>query len=166
MDKYQLLEKLSELKDKGALSEDEYNAQKRLLLADQSPPKLPESGDDLEGQWWKAALVILGILFALGTLADVEPDSSGKDSTASSQTASRNELLRKLGNADARYQITGMIQIPEGRLVEAIGRPTQVERTGNEVTLIYSCTDGTVAITCDAATLQSSSLVFGRVDYW
>jgi len=84
MDKYQQLEKLAELKSRGALSEEEFTAQKARLLEAEAPvateigpiPQTNENSDEKKGTYWlPIPSLVLGIFSCLMLLDDSEWDT-------------------------------------------------------------------------------------------
>jgi len=84
MDKYQQLEKLAELKSRGALSEEEFTAQKVRLLAAEAPvatengplPQTNEKSDEKTGTYWlPIPSLVLGIFSCLMLLDDSDWDT-------------------------------------------------------------------------------------------
>jgi|GEM_PF-5165117 len=162
------LERLHSMRTSGVLTEEEFAVQKQFLLEDSATlQSAPESHHAERGwKWLKILMVSFGIFVVVVVALKDEPGTSSRQSEAIPHQPSRRELLGKLAKADSFYRVSGEVQLMTGSLMSAIGKPSRTRKTGDEIWLLYDCTDGTVAIICDANNYQLAQLVTGRVDYW
>jgi len=116
VDKYQQLEKLAELKSKGALSEEEFSAQKeKILAADISAPSEPEKK---AGTYWPPGFSLGFGLFCCLMLSDT---STGWDKDGALSLIMFSLVALVLGIVSESIQTKGRGMAIAGIILGTIG---------------------------------------------